>query len=90
MQNTSTAHQLEHWRFSLHEWVTERLESEGYLDAEEVERRERRWSARKKARLAGQIFDEMDGSGEVKRIHAMFKATVKAATDEKNEYRGFG
>lgn len=84
MANAATAHELEHWRFALREWVVDKVRDDGHLNR--ARRRGSEWSARKKERLARKVFEGWDQEGEVKRIHSMFKASVKAAEGARNEY----
>ena len=75
MQNARVAHPLAHWRRNLNDWIVDYLTSEGYLTPEKIVERDR-WSTRRKREYANEIVDEMEKTGEVRRLWKDFRREV--------------
>ncbi|EME86134.1 uncharacterized protein MYCFIDRAFT_39486 [Pseudocercospora fijiensis CIRAD86] len=80
--NARTAHQLQHWRFHLNAYVEVWLERQGYGRAEELSRRDK-WSTRKKRKYANKILDRMKLEGEVKVLWNRFRESIEEARNSK-------
>jgi hypothetical protein len=88
--NAQVAHTLHHWRYHLNDWVKGYLSSNGYLTPEKLVKRDKK-SDRKREREARKIVDEMEGKGEIRKLHRLYKDQVTFAVEAQNDFkRGWG
>ncbi|KAF2744999.1 hypothetical protein M011DRAFT_488534 [Sporormia fimetaria CBS 119925] len=88
--NAQMAHTLHHWKYHLNTWVNVYLESMGHCTPEKLVQRDK-WSLKKRNKAANKIVDEMERSGEIKRLHRLYREQVDYALEVSNEYRsGWG
>ncbi|KAJ4372818.1 hypothetical protein N0V86_008184 [Didymella sp. IMI 355093] len=88
--NAQVAHTLHHWRYHLNDWVKGYLSSNGYLTPEKLVKRDKK-SDRKREKEARKIVDEMEGKGEIRKLHRLYKDQVTFAVEAQNEFRrGWG
>ncbi|KAI0887677.1 uncharacterized protein GGS22DRAFT_112987 [Annulohypoxylon maeteangense] len=76
--NAETAHSLIHWKHALKEWVEERLQLEGWMNADKLEERERMRGG-KRLKLANKIIDGWREEKIVKSLYRDFKTTLEDA-----------
>ncbi|KAJ9637765.1 hypothetical protein H2201_004200 [Coniosporium apollinis] len=81
-QNAEIAHTLEHWRYHLNDWVVEYLKAEGYTAPEKIVERDE-WSTKKRQKYANEIADEMERTGEIKRLYRDYRNEVDTARGDK-------
>jgi hypothetical protein len=88
--NAQMAHTLRHWRYHLNSWVVDYLVRMGHCTPEKLVKRDK-WSQRKREKAANKIVDAMETSGEIRKLHKLYKDQVDFAVEAKNEYtRGWG
>lgn len=88
--NAQVAHTLHHWRYHLNDWVKGWLESNGYLTPEKLVKRDKK-SDRKREKEARKIVDEMESSGEIRKLHSLYRDQVRFAVEAVNDFkRGWG
>ena len=81
-KNAVIAHSLHHWRWHLNEWILDWLKSEGHTSPEKVVERDS-WTDKKRTKYANHVVDEMEVSGEIKRLHRDFQNNLNEARDYK-------
>lgn len=81
-QNAEIAHTLEHWRYHLNDWVVTYLKEEGYTAPEKIVERDE-WSTKKRQKYANEIADEMERTGEIKRLYRDYRNEVDTARGDK-------
>jgi hypothetical protein len=82
MQNASWAHTLAHWRYNLNDWVIDYLKQEGHATPDKIIERDS-WKTKKRRKYAEKVVDQMEESGEVKRLYNDFRTEVNSARDAK-------
>ncbi|EOD45174.1 hypothetical protein UCRNP2_8099 [Neofusicoccum parvum UCRNP2] len=80
--NAETAHTLAHWRHHLYSWVVGWLEMQGHLDPDKIVERDG-WKTKKRNKYANKIVDEMQASGEIKRLYQDFRSSIDHAREAK-------
>jgi len=85
MRNAHTAHALEHWRYHLNDFILDYLRNEGILDPEKIVERDS-WKTKKRRKFAERVVDEMEASGEVKRLYHDFRVEIDDAREAKSAY----
>ncbi|KAI0415773.1 hypothetical protein F5X98DRAFT_207409 [Xylaria grammica] len=85
--NAETAHSLLHWKHALMEWVTERLDDEGWMAPKKLSEREKMKAKRRRA-LANGIVDGWQERGVVAALYGDFKNTLENARNQATTGRG--
>ncbi|KAI9709491.1 MAG: hypothetical protein M1820_003251 [Bogoriella megaspora] len=86
--NARIGHALAHWRYHLNEWVIDYLRMEGYLTPEKIVERDG-WNTRKRRDFANKVVDEMEESGEIKKLHRNYRDEIETAREMKSTDRFF-
>ena len=81
-ENAVIAHSLLHWRWHLNDWVLDWLKSEGHTDPDKVLEREN-WTIKKRSKYANEVVDDMESSGQIRRLHRDFKSNLDEARNYK-------
>ena len=88
--NAQMAHTLRHWRWHLNTWVLDYLNRMGHCTPEKLVERDN-MSQRKREKIANKIVDFMETSGEIRKLHKLYKDQVDLALEANNEWnRGWG
>ncbi|KAI1393252.1 uncharacterized protein F4822DRAFT_5421 [Hypoxylon trugodes] len=87
--NAETAHSLIHWKHALKQWVEERLEEDGWMNAKKLKERER-MKARKRRDLANHIVDEWREKNIIASLYRDFKNTLEDARNKATTGRNRG
>ena len=82
MSNALTAHNLQHWRYHLYEWVVEYLTKQQYNTPEKIVRRDQ-MSTKKRRKEANKITDRMEQEGVVKTLWRDFHQNIDEARNSK-------
>jgi len=85
MRNAHTAHALDHWRYHLNDFIVDYLRNEGTLDPEKIVERDS-WKTKKRRKFAEKLVDEMEASGEIKRLYRDFRQEIDDAREAKSAY----
>ncbi|KAI1099168.1 hypothetical protein F4804DRAFT_93108 [Jackrogersella minutella] len=84
--NAEAAHSLIHWKHALKEWVEDRLELDGWMDAKKLKERER-MKARKRRDLANRIADGWREKKIVTSLYREFKNRLEVARNHRLQGR---
>ncbi|KAF2736059.1 hypothetical protein EJ04DRAFT_562825 [Polyplosphaeria fusca] len=88
--NAQMAHTLRHWRHHLNNWVINYLKGKGHLNAPKLVERDS-WSIKERGKCATNIVDDMEASGEIRKLYKLYKDQINFAVTAANEYRfGWG
>ena len=82
MSNALTAHNLQHWRYHLYEWVVEYLTKQQYNTPEKIVRRDQ-MSTKNRRKEANKITDRMEQEGVIKTLWRDFHGNIDEARNSK-------
>jgi hypothetical protein len=82
--NAQMSHTLHHWRHHLYSWIVSWLGSNGYCTPEQLAKRDKQ-SNRKREKAANKIIKKMEDTGEIKRLHKLYKDQIDYALQEKDD-----
>ncbi|KAI2615280.1 hypothetical protein GGR54DRAFT_613815 [Hypoxylon sp. NC1633] len=76
--NAERAHSLLHWKHALKEWVEERLEDDGWMEAHKLKQREN-LKVKKRRKLADSIVDGWHEKGIIAKLYREFEHNLEAS-----------
>ncbi|KAI9798266.1 MAG: hypothetical protein M1825_005399 [Sarcosagium campestre] len=82
MANAESAHTLEHWRWSLNDWVVDYLSQAGYMGPEQIVERDS-WTTKRKSTYANSIVDAMKEDGQIDELYRDYKINMETIKNSK-------
>lgn len=87
--NAETAHTLIHWKHNLLEWVSDRLENDGHMTAQQIAARTK-MKRKQRNKAVDAIIAKWDGQRVIEDLYRDFKGVLDEARDKSTTGRGGG